>query len=86
MSKQQGYVGVLFDSYSDTVIERSPIERETPDAAYRDAIALIPIVNEQAEAYDDSCDGNTTIGRVDDSYAYVQGPQGIEYDYPIVGR
>jgi hypothetical protein len=86
MSKQQGYVGVLFDAYSDVVIEKSPVERETPDAAYRDALALIPIVNAQNEAYEDSDGGDFTIGRVDASYAFVQGPQGIEWDFPIVGR
>jgi hypothetical protein len=78
MSKQPEYVGVVYDWIEEVVIERSPVIRATFDEALVDAKALCKTINEQAEAYDDESDGNTTVGRVDDSYAYVQGPRGIE--------
>ena len=84
MTQQSGYTGIIFDVISEVVIERSPVIRATPDEAYRDAQALVGVVNEGAEAYDDESDGNTTVGRVDDSYCFVEGPNGIEWDYPVV--
>ena len=67
----QAFQGVLFDILEEVVIERSPVIRGTYAEAMADAKALIAVVNGMAEACDDESDGNTTIGRVDDSYCFV---------------
>jgi hypothetical protein len=72
--KQGEYVGIVFDALNDQVMEISPTIRATPEAAHRDAVALIAVVNEQPQAGLD--------GLVDDSYAFVLGASGIAYDYP----
>ena len=86
MSKAQEYVGIVYDFIEDVVIERSPILRRTAAEALADAKALCRVVNERAEAYDDTNDDDSTVGRVDDSYAAVQGPYGIEDEDAIADR
>ncbi len=82
--KDGEYVGVLYDLIEDVIVEQSAIIRATPDAAYRDAKELIAVFNDGLEAYDDSDDDNTTVGRVDETWCFVTGPNGIEWDYPCV--
>lgn len=78
MTKQE-FTGVLYDCYEEIVIERSAVIRATREAAMEDAKALIEFVNSEAEAFDDADGGDTTVGRVDESYCFVVGPDGIEY-------
>jgi hypothetical protein len=86
MAKKPEYVGLVYDFIEEVVIERSPIVRATAADALADAKALCRVVNAQAEAYDDTNDDNTTVGRVDASYAAVQGPHGIEDEDDIQNR
>jgi alkanesulfonate monooxygenase SsuD/methylene tetrahydromethanopterin reductase-like flavin-dependent oxidoreductase (luciferase family) len=76
--KSNEFVGVVYDLIEDVRIEISPIIRRTWEEAFADAKELLSVVNDQA-AYEDEQDGrNTTVGRVDDSYACVQCAWGIE--------
>lgn len=83
---QQQYTGVVYDFIEEVVIDRSPIIRATAREALEDAKALVRVVNEQAESFDDTNDDNTTVGRVDNSYAAVEGPHGIEDEDAIGDR
>ncbi len=71
MAKRQEFQGVLFDLIEEVVIDRAPVLRGTYEEAMADARALVAVTNDAAEAFDDSCEGNTTVGRVDDSYCFV---------------
>lgn len=68
--KEQEFVGAIYDILEDVVIERSPVIRATYAEAMADARALVKVVNDNAEAFDDELD-NQSIGRVDDSYCHV---------------
>jgi hypothetical protein len=72
MAKQrQEFVGVVYDLIEEVVIDRSPVIRGTYAEAMKDALDMIPQINAMAELADDESDGNTTVGRVDESYAFV---------------
>lgn len=70
MNLTTGYIGRLYDSLTDTEVERSPVIRATREQAEADARRLIDVVNELAEDADDDTDG-WTVGRVDESYIDV---------------
>ena len=86
MNKPQEFVGLVYDWIEEVVIDRSSVIRATAAAALADAKALCRVVNAQAEAIDDSTDENTSVGRCDESYAFVQGPHGIESEDDIADR
>lgn len=65
------FVGVIFDSITDTIIERCATIRVTYAEAMADAKVLVAAFNSWAEEVDDALDGNTTIGRVSDDDCYV---------------
>lgn len=71
MAKQHDFQGVLFDCLEEIVIDRAPVIRGTYEEAMADARSMVAAVNDMAESADDESDGNTTIGRVDDSYCFV---------------
>lgn len=75
----QEFQGVLFDILEEVVIERGYCIRGTYAEALADAKAMIDFVNAEAEAADDESNGNTTIGRVDDSYCFVMIDGQIAY-------
>lgn len=68
---RQEFQGVLFDIIEEVIIERGPVLRATYAEAMADAEKLVAAMNKQAESWDDDSDGNTTVGRVDDSYCFV---------------
>jgi hypothetical protein len=71
MAKRQDFQGVLYDIIEEVIIDRAPVVRGAYAEAMADAQAMVAAVNAQAEAFDDSDDENTTVGRVDDSYCFV---------------
>jgi hypothetical protein len=71
MAKRQEFQGVLYDIVEELIVERSPVLRGSYAEAMTDAKALVGAVNDMAEAFDDSGDDNTTVGRGDDSYCFV---------------
>jgi hypothetical protein len=73
------FQGYLFDIFSEVVIERSPVIRGTYAEAMEDAKGLVAVMNDAAEAIDDSTDENTTVGRVDESYCFVLMDGAIVY-------
>jgi len=71
VAKPQQFQGVLYDLIEEVFVESAPCLRGTYAEAMEDAKALVEAVNAQAEIYDDEADGNSTVGRVDDSYCFV---------------
>ena len=65
------FVGVIFDSITETIIERCATIRATYAEAMADAMALVAALNSWAEEVDDESEGDTTIGRVSDDDCYV---------------
>lgn len=63
------FQGVLFDILEEVVIDRAPVLRGSYAEAMEDAKQMVAVVNVMAENADDETPGNTTIGRVDESYA-----------------
>jgi hypothetical protein len=79
----QEFVGVLYDIVEDIVIERSAVIRGSYAEALNDAKGLVKYVNDEAEAFDDSGDANTTVGRVDDSWCFVMVGNEVLFDQPV---
>jgi len=79
------FYGVLHDDISGITIDRSPFKRATAEEALADARALMDLSNADAEAFDDCSDGNTTVGRCDESYCYAASTRyGLLYDGPML--
>jgi len=78
----QEFQGCLFDIISETAVEMSPVIRATYAEALADARKLVHVVNDEAEAFDETLD-DQTVGRVDDSYCYVLVDGVIDYGTPL---
>lgn len=79
MAKSREFQGVLYDLIEEVFVERAPCLRSTYAEAMQDAKALVETINAQAEIYDDEADGNSTVGRVDDSYCFVLADGALVY-------
>jgi hypothetical protein len=72
MTKRQEFVGCLFDVISETVVEVGVVIRGTYAEAMADARSMVEPFNEYAQGIDDEADNDSTVGRVDETYCFVQ--------------